>query len=74
MSELMHSIFFMGFCFHGKYICIDGDDNEIERYMYAAIPYFWSFNDRYGYKDWESQLEDFFSYFSLTTGEKLCPT
>jgi len=41
----------MGFYFCGKYICTDGDDKEVERDMYAAISYFWDFNDRCGYED-----------------------
>jgi len=31
-----------------------------------GYPFFWSFNDRYEYEAWKSDLEDFFSYFSLT--------
>jgi len=38
--------------------------------MYAVIPYFQDSYDSYGYEYWESQVEDFFSYFELTTEEK----
>jgi len=38
--------------------------------MYAAIPYFWGSHDRDGYKNWESNLEAFFSYFILTSEQK----
>ena len=30
----------MGFYFCGKYIYTDDDENEVERDMYAALPYF----------------------------------
>jgi len=60
----------MDFYFCGKCICTDGDDKEVEWDMYVTISYFQCFNDCYEYKDWESQLEDLCSYFSLTTEEK----
>ena len=45
----------------------DGDDKEVERDIYA---YFRGSYDHYGYKYWESQLENFLNYFDLTTEEK----
>ena len=35
--------------------------------MFEDVQFFRSFNDRHEYKAWESDLEDFFSYFFLTT-------
>jgi len=52
------------------YIYTDCDDKEVERDMYAAVPYFQGSYNRYRYEYWESQLEDFFSYFELITEEK----
>ena len=37
----------MGFYFCSKCIYTDADE-EIERDMYAALPYFWDFNDHDG--------------------------
>ena len=37
--------------------------------MYAT-PCFRSSDDQYGYEKWESNLEDFFSYFLLTSEQK----
>ena len=54
----------MGFYFCGKHIYIDGDEKELERDMYVALPYFLNFNDHDGYEYWKSQLE-FFSDISL---------
>ena len=42
-------------------IYTDGDE-EVERDMYAALPYFRGFNDHDGYEKWENQLEYFFKY------------
>ena len=53
-------------------IYTDGDDKKVERDMYAAVPYFPGSCDNYGYEYWENQLENFFSYFELTTEEKYC--
>ena len=46
-------------------IYTDGDDNEVERDMYAAIPCFWGSHDRYGYEKWENYLKEFFSYSDI---------
>ena len=35
--------------------------------MYAAIPYFQSSNDHIEYEKWKNDLEEFFSYFILTS-------
>jgi len=43
----------------------DGNE-EVERDMYATLPYFQSSNDFDGYEKWKNQLEDFFRYFALT--------
>jgi len=51
-------------------IYTDCDNKKVEWDMYAAISYFRDSYDHYRYKYWESQLEDFFSYFELTTEEK----
>jgi len=40
--------------------------------MFEVVPYFRGSYDRYGYEYWESQLEDLFSYFELTTEQKFC--
>ena len=56
----------MGFYFCGRYINIDAEDKEVERDMYATLPYFQGSNDHDGYEKWENHLEDFFSYFFLT--------
>jgi len=56
----------MSFYFCGRYIYTDGDDKEVERDMYAAIPYIRGSNDHDGYEKWKDHLEDFFNYFSLT--------
>ena len=57
----------MGFYFCGIYkYC---DDKYVEWAMFEAVSLFWGFDDHYGYEAWESDLEDFFSYFSLTTEE-----
>ena len=53
----------MDFYFCGKFIHTNGDEKEVERDMYAALPYFQSSNDHYGYEKWENNLKDFFSYF-----------
>jgi len=60
----------MGFYFRGRYINIDADNKKVERDMYAAIPYFWGSNDHIGYEKWEFDLEEFFSYFILTSEKK----
>jgi len=60
----------MGFYFCGQYIHTNGDPKEVEWKMYAAVPTFRGFYDRYGYEDWESNLETFFNYFSLTSEQK----
>jgi len=51
-------------------VCADGDENEIERDMYAALWYFRGSNDQDGYEKWETHLENFFRYFSLTPKQK----
>ena len=61
----MHWIIFMDFYFCGKYIYTDCDDKEVEWSMFAAVSYFQGAYDRYGYEDWESNLEAFFNYFVL---------
>jgi len=38
--------------------------------MYATIPYFLGSNDHIGYEKWENDLEEFFSYFILTSEQK----
>ena len=38
--------------------------------MYAALSYFRGSNDQYGYEKWESIIEAFFSYFTLTQEQK----
>ena len=53
----------MGFYFCGQYIHTNGDPKEVEWKMYAAVPTFRDFYDRYGYEDWESNLETFFNFF-----------
>ena len=60
----------MGFYFCGQYIHTNGDPKEVEWKMYAAVPKFQGFYDRYGYEDWESNVETFFNYFSLTSEQK----
>ena len=40
----------MDFYFCGKFIHTDGDEKEVERDMYAALPYFQSSNDHNGYE------------------------
>ena len=57
----------MDFYFCGKYIHTDGDENEVEWDMYVAILCFWGSYDRYGNEKWKNYLEEFFSYFSLTS-------
>jgi len=41
----------MGFYFYGKYIYTDGDEQEIEKDMYAVLPYFWVLMIRMGMKN-----------------------
>ena len=60
----------MGFYFYGKYIYTYDDEKEVERDMYAALPYFRGSNDHDGYEKWENQLEDCFRYFFLTHEQK----
>jgi len=43
-----------------------GDKKEMERDMYAAIPFF----NHFGYEKWENDLEEFFSHFVLTSEQK----
>ena len=62
----------MGFYFCGKYMDTDCDDKYVERAMFEAVLLFRGFDDHYRYEAWESDLEDFFSYFSLTTEKKYC--
>ena len=66
----------MSFCFCGKYINTDCDDKYVEHVTFEVVPFFWGFDDRYGYEAWESDLKELFSYFSLTTEKKmpLCQT
>jgi len=40
----------MRFYFCGSYINAVADE-EMERDMYTAIPYFWGSHDRYGYEE-----------------------
>ena len=61
----------MRFYFYGKYIYTDGDENEVEKDMYAALPYFRDFYDQDGYEKCENHLENFFRYFSLTPTQKV---
>jgi len=42
----------------------------VERVMFEVVSLFWDFDDHYEYEAWESDLEYFFSYFSLTIEEK----
>jgi len=60
----------MKFYFFEKYINIEADDKKVERDMYATLPCFRGSDDQYGYEKWESNLEDFFSYFILTSKQK----
>ena len=53
-----------------KYINTEADDKKVERDMYATLTCFQGFDDQYGYEKWESNLEDFFSYFILTSEQK----
>ena len=66
----------MSFYFYGIYIHTDCDDKEVERAMFKAVSFFRGFNDCYRYEAWENDLEDFFSYFFLTSEKKmsLCQT
>ena len=56
----------MSFYFYGKYINTDCENKYVERALFEAIPFFWGFNNRYGYEALENDLKYFFSYFSLT--------
>ena len=38
--------------------------------MYAAFPCVGGSDDQYVYEKWESNLEDFFTYFILTSEQK----
>ena len=38
-------------------------------YVYCCLA-FWGSSDRYGYHERKNHLEDFFSYFSLTSEQK----
>ena len=40
----------MKFYFCGKYVYTDGDEKEVERDMYVALPYFWGSNDHDEYE------------------------
>ena len=60
----------MGFYFCSRYIHTNGDPKEVERKIYAAVLTFQGFYNRYGYEDWESNLEIFFNYFSLISEQK----
>ena len=55
----------MRFYFCDRYIYTYGNEEEVERDMYAAIPYFLGSDDHYGYEKWKINLKDFFSYFVL---------
>jgi len=57
----------MCFYFCGRYINTDVNDNDVERDMYAVIPYFWGSNNHIGYEKWENDLEEFFSYLILAS-------
>ena len=46
----------MGFYFCGKYIYTDGDEKEVERDMYAALPYFRGFMIKMGMKSGKTIL------------------
>ena len=60
----------MNFYFCGRCINTDASEKEVERDMYATLPYFQDSNDHIGYEEWESNLEAFFSYFILTSKQK----
>jgi len=60
----------MGFYFCGRYINTDADDKNVERDMYAVIPYFRGSENHIGYEMWENDPERFFSYFILTSKQK----
>jgi len=59
----------MRFYFCGKYIYTDDDDKELERNMYATLPYFRVLMIRMSMKS-ENHLEGFFRYFFLTPTQK----
>ena len=61
--------FFMGFYFCSRYIYIDGDPKEVERDMYVAISYFRVLMIVTNMRS-EKNLEESFSYFSLTSEHK----
>ena len=61
----------MGLYLYGSYINTDADEKEVEHDMYTIVSHFWGSHDRYGYKEWENHLEEFFSYFSLTSEQKI---
>ena len=65
MLNLHHGLFFCD-----QYICIDDNEKEVERDIYSTLSYFWSSHDHYEYKEWESNLKVFFSYFVLTSEQK----
>ena len=60
----------MGLYVCGSYINTDADEKEVEQDMYMAVPHFWGSHNRYGYEEWESHLEEFFSYFFLISEQK----
>ena len=60
----------MDFYFCDCYINTDVDDKKVERDMYAAIMYFRSSDDHYGYEKWENNIGAFFSYFVPTSKQK----
>jgi len=60
----------MKFYFCEQYINTEADDKEVERDMYAALLCFQGSDDQCGYEKWESNLEDIFSYFILTSEQK----
>jgi len=59
----------MTFYFCGRYTNIDAE-KKVEWDMFMVVPHFWGSSDHYRYEEWENHLEDFFSYFSLTSEQK----
>jgi len=52
-----------------KYINTNANEKEVEWNLYVSFPYFRDSDNHIGYEEWESNLEDFFSYFEVP----LCP-
>ena len=62
---------FMKFYFCGKYIYTNGHEKDVERDMYAALPYFRDSNDHDGYEKWKKSTWRFFQIFLLDTWGKV---